>query len=249
ARELTDGRQLQPDGLVPVSPSRVQLFSECQLRWMLTSHGGEVGGITATAVGTLVHDVISAAPEADVEQLRGALRDRWHELALGEGWVQTRQWERAERMLHRYVAYVAEATAEGRELVGVEVDIRAEHERALVTGRVDRLERAPDGRLMVIDLKTGSTRPRNDDIGRNPQLGAYQVAVAEGGISVAGDDDGSPRTAPGPGMPPGSAGAALVHLGTRSGAPPTAGHAVQRQAALTEDAEPDWAHDMVARTA
>lgn len=234
-RTLSDDRPLQGDGLVPVSPSRVQLFSECQLRWMLGAHGGEAGDLSAAAVGTLVHDVIAEAPQAPVEQLRSALEARWHELALGQGWVQRRQWERAERMLQRYASYVAAATADGRELVGVEIDIRAEHERAVITGRVDRLERDADGNLIVIDLKTGSSRPTKQEIEHHAQLGSYQVAVVEGGVQ------GQPET--------GSGGAALVHLGAASGARPSQKHGFQQQQPLEHDADPGWAHDLVARTA
>ncbi len=227
-RALSDDRPLQPEGPVPVSPSRVQTFSECQLRWLLSTHGGEPGGATASAVGTLVHEVIAAAPSASVEELTVALDQRWHELALGEGWVQRRQWERAVRMLARYGSYVTEATAQGRQLLGVETDISAQHDRALITGRVDRLEQDPSGNVLVIDLKTGSSKPTNKEIPRHPQLGAYQVAVGA---------DGRP-----------TAGAALVHLGAASGST-SEKHGVQRQPALGSDEDPQWAHDLVARTA
>ena len=244
-RALSDDRPLQDDGLVPVSPSRVQSFSECQLRWMLGAHGGEAGDFSAAAVGTLVHEVIAEAPEAPAEELRVALQARWHELALGQGWVQRRQWERAERMLQRYASYVAAASAEGRELVGVEIDLRAEHERALIIGRVDRLERDAEGNLMVIDLKTGSSRPSKLEIEQHAQLGAYQVAIVEGGVQGTPPDEVQGSAS----EPPRSAGAALVHLGAASGAKPTLKHGFQQQQPLERDADPQWAHDLVARTA
>lgn len=283
-RAVSDDRPLQEEGPVPVSPSRVQVFSECQLRWLLGSHGGEAGGATANAVGTLVHDVVAAAPGAALEALTQALRARWHELALGEGWLQTRQWERAERMLRRYVSYATEAADQGRELVGVELDLTARHERALITGRVDRLEREASGDLLVVDLKTGSSRPAAKDIPHHPQLGVYQVAVVEGGrftaagerveppltgssavdnaAGSAGDDpegSGGDDPAGSGGDDPAaddsagdgsvrSAGAALVHLGAPGGTT-TVTHGVQRQGPLSQDTEPDWAHDLVSRTA
>lgn len=247
-RALSDDRALQAEGPVPVSPSRVQVFSECQLRWILGSHGGDAGGATASAVGTLVHDVVAEAPGGGVEELTEALRARWHELALGEGWVQTRQWERAVRMLQRYAGYAAEAAAEGRELVGVELDITARHERALITGRVDRLEREASGDLLVIDLKTGSSRPAGKEIPHHPQLGVYQVAVVQGGQITRTDDAGQTTDVPVQDAAQRSAGAALVHLGAASGTT-TVTHGTQRQAPLDQDPDPGWAHDLVARTA
>lgn len=250
-RELSDERPLQPDGPVSVSPSQVQIFSECRLRWLLSTRGGDSGDFSSAAVGTLVHEVIAESPTAGVAQLTAGLRARWHELALGDGWVQRREWERAERMLQRYAAYVAEATGEGRTLVGVELDLTAEFERARITGRVDRLEQDAAGDLLVIDLKTGKSRPTKQEIARHPQLGVYQVGLAEGGGARLLRQ--TSRTAPPPGhgvqpAPPGSAGAALLQIGAPGGNPGQK-HGVQRQPPLHQDPDPDWAHDLVTETA
>ena len=50
--------------------------------------------------------------------------------------------------------------------------------RARIRGQVDRLERDPEGRLVVVDLKTGRTAAKNTD--EHGQLAAYQVAVVAG---------------------------------------------------------------------
>ena len=49
-----------------------------------------------------------------------------------------------------------------------------------VRGRVDRLERDAEGRLVVIDVKTGKSPVSKDDAQRHAQLAAYQLAIAEG---------------------------------------------------------------------
>ena len=72
--------------------------------------------------------------------------------------------------------------------------------RALVSGRVDRLERA-DGRLRVIDYKTGSSKPKSEELGQHPQLGVYQFAVQAGAFGEGEE----------------SAGAALVQIGKAAG--------------------------------
>ncbi len=54
--------------------------------------------------------------------------------------------------------------------------------RAVVRGQVDRLERDAEGRLVVVDLKTGRTAPTKGDVARHAQLGVYQVAVEDGGF-------------------------------------------------------------------
>ena len=42
-RELSRGDDLVPEGAVRVSPSHVQTFLDCPLRWFLTSRGADTG--------------------------------------------------------------------------------------------------------------------------------------------------------------------------------------------------------------
>lgn len=55
----------------------------------------------------------------------------------------------------------------------------------VLRGTADRLELDNEGRLVVVDLKTGKYPA--EKIAEHPQLGLYQLAVAEGGFAeVAG---------------------------------------------------------------
>jgi RecB family exonuclease len=133
-------------------------------------------------------------------------------------------------MIDKLADYVASARKQGRELLGTEVEARARVGRADVRGVVDRLERDRQGRLVVVDLKTGRTPPRAADLPRNPQLGTYQVIAEEGGF------EGVPASE--------SGGASLVQLGT-----PTKRVGVMPQQPLSADADPQWAHAMVEQVA
>jgi RecB family exonuclease len=228
ARELSDDRRLQEEGAVRVSPSRVQTFDECALRWLLSTRGGDARGAAAASLGTLVHDVVAEQPEADLEALDTALGERWHELGLGDGWADRRDRERARDMLRRYVDYVASSRASGFELVEVEVDVDVTVGAARILGRADRVERDAEGRLRVVDLKTGASKPAQSEVARHPQLGVYQVAMAEDPAAAAG-----------------TAGAALVQIGRAAGVGPS----VQVQPPLEEAEDPRWAHDLLQRTA
>ena len=129
-------------------------------------------------------------------------------------------------LLARYLA-----GSGGRELVGTEVEVRVAVGRALLTGRVDRVERDADGRLVVVDLKTGTPAPKAD-LGRHPQLGAYQAAVEAGAFAAAGDGT---RT---------SGGALLVNV-----KPPRREPLEQRQVPLAADEDPTWAAELLTSTA
>jgi RecB family exonuclease len=89
-----------------------------------------------------------------------------------------------------------------------------------VRGRIDRLERDAEGRLVVVDVKTGKTPVSKDDAQGHAQLAAYQLAVAEG-LLPQGDQAG---------------GARLVYLG-KIGA---AGACERDQDPMTAQARDEW---------
>ena len=69
--------------------------------------------------------------------------------------------------------------------VGTEVDVDGvldwrRQPAVRVRGRLDRLERDGEGRLVVVDVKTGKSPVSKDDAQRHAQLAMYQLAIAEG---------------------------------------------------------------------
>jgi RecB family exonuclease len=81
-----------------------------------------------------------------------------------------------------------------------QVELTVAGERVLLRGFLDRVELDSQGRVVVVDLKTGRTTPSGAAVRQHPQLGVYQLAVAHGALSEL----------TGPAAPPG--GAELVHL-------------------------------------
>jgi RecB family exonuclease len=217
-----------PGSPVPVSPSKVDGFDQCGLRWLLETSGGTVPANFAQNVGVLVHDIASEHPEADSETLAAELDRRWPQLGLARSWLTELQRGRAERMVAKLATYYAGTRAEGRTLVGAEVEVAVEIGRAVITGRVDRLERLPDGSLLVADLKTGKYAVTVAEGEANPQLGVYQLAVQEGAFP----DESAV-----------SAGAQLVYLGTTTQKP-----AVRIQPPLPSTG-PSWARDLLVEVA
>ncbi len=212
------GPLVAADESVRVSPSKLDRFLECPLRWLLETAGATSSDGFRQAVGTALHEVAERIANGTLEVTRAqeALTGLMTELDPGTGWVRAGNLAKAHDMLNRFLAWL---DSNPRETVAIEADFAIEVGRATITGRVDRLERDARGRLVVVDLKTGSSKVRADDLPRNGQLGLYQVAVTSGGF--------------GPGEV--SGGAALVQL--RAGSTKTA---EQRQGPLVEDPEPDW---------
>lgn len=216
------------DEQVRVSPSSIESFSDCPLRWLLQSNGGREGAAAVAGVGSLVHALAHEMPAAGVEEMTAALQARWPGLGLGAGWVGEVQLERARAMIARLVPYLQESQDR---LVGTELEFEVQVGAALLKGRVDRLERDQSGRPVVVDLKTGRSAPTKADLPRHAQLGAYQAAAEAGAFREHTGGCGS-------------GGARLVHVGgnrTRFG--------TQQQPPLADDHDPAWAQQMITAAA
>ncbi|MEU8042865.1 ATP-dependent DNA helicase [Micromonospora echinofusca] len=233
-RQLSDDRPLVDEGApVRVTPSAMESALRCSLRWLLERHGGSPPASAAQGVGNLVHAAAMLAEDASAD--RGALLDyvaaRFDAIELAARWMVGPERSRAEAMVDKLLRWLA---ANPRRLLAIEHEfaVRLDDPQRPVelAGRVDRLEVDEDGRLVVIDLKTGkSTAVTAHDLAEHPQLGAYQAAVEAGAFADFGEESG---------------GAALVQLGT--GAKDAK---EQSQPPAGEGPEAGWATALVRRTA
>jgi superfamily I DNA/RNA helicase/RecB family exonuclease len=184
-----DGPVADPNRPVPVSPSRIDSFLRCEVRTLLQDVGARDGEQISASLGTLVHEIAAGAPpDADLAELERLLDAQWDALDFGAQWFAENERRRASRILARLVEWLRSSRAEFT-LIGIEREFDAEVGDALLTGRVDRLERDAAGRLVVVDLKTGKSKVRADDLPVHPQLGAYQLAVQAGAFG-AGEESG-----------------------------------------------------------
>ena len=217
-------------GEVRISPSQVDKFVTCGLRWLIESAVGASPPSVAGHLGTVIHAAAALVAEgADEADIARRIDEIWHQLDFGSAWYSIRQRSTADQMLARFLDWQRRSD---RELVAAEQRLRVRIDDVLISGRVDRLERDEYGRAVVVDLKTGSSRPPADELERNPQLGVYQLAVLLGAFAEMG------ATEPG--------GAELVHVG-KAARPAEA--SVQRQPALADDPDPGWAQRMVKEVA
>jgi RecB family exonuclease len=162
-----------------------------------------------------------------VSTLIRLLDEGWAALDFGAPWHAENERVRAEAMLAELAGWLR-SSRERLSLVDKEAPFAVTIGDARLVGTVDRLERDEEGRLVVIDYKTGKSRYADKDLPAHPQLAAYQVAVTEGGFTE--------------GEPAESGGAQLVQLGKPNGRSGIS----QSQAPLSEQDEPDWVqHQLV----
>jgi len=227
----SDDRQLVDDDvLVRISPSKLEAFRLCPLRWLLESSGGTAGVSTSQGLGTLVHALAQQAANEglDAEQLQHRLATDIERLDLGSGWSGAQQRDRAVEMVRKLSEWLR---TNPRAFVAAEAAFDLTLGRARLKGQIDRLERDEQGRLVVVDLKTGKGQPTTDEMPANAQLGAYQLAVEQGAFT-----DLDPAEI--------SGGAELVQLGRK-----TKSATRQQQTALSESDNPRWALELVERSA
>ncbi|HEX9030673.1 MAG TPA: ATP-dependent DNA helicase [Streptosporangiaceae bacterium] len=224
------GTGLISEGEVRVSPSQVDKFVTCGLRWLLESAVGASPPSTTGHLGTVIHAAAALVAEgADASDIARRIDEIWHQLDFGSPWYSSKQRDNADQMVGKFLDW---HRRNERELIAVEQKLRVRIDNVLISGQVDRLERDTDGSAIVVDLKTGSSKPSATELERNPQLGVYQLAVLLGAFTELGASE------------PG--GAELVQVGRAGG---TKKATVQSQRALSDDPDPGWAHALVKEVA
>ena len=187
ARPLSsDAPVVAQDQSVFVSPSGLQSFEDCGLKWFLEKNGARDGDSTAQLLGTAIHALARMAADDSTLTLEEAivkLTASWSIVDQSVGWFKEAQLVEARAMLKRFFDWHRENK---REIVAVEEKFKVEIGRAILSGSVDRLE--SDGTsLHVVDLKTGATAISAAETLEHKQLAAYQLAVMEGGFAAVTD--------------------------------------------------------------
>ncbi len=223
--ELTAAGERLP-GKIQISPSQVDSYAKCGLRWLLEAAVGVRSSGVAQQLGTVIHAAAALAAEgADDGEVAKRVDELWQHLDFGSSWYSARQRLQAEAMVTKFLEW---HRRNPRELIAVEQQLRVSMGEITITGQVDRLERDEDGAAIVVDLKTGTSKPSDADLDRHPQLGVYQLAVLLGAFERFGLSE------------PG--GAELVQVGK---AALKASVRVQAQRGLPADPDPDWARTLV----
>jgi RecB family exonuclease len=189
---LTRGRD---DGLVDpgmsLSPSAADAYDTCPRQYVFTRLlRVDEGGSVFQELGSLLHRVWERAEAEALErgrdhaELEAALTilDEEFESSVfgGEAW--SAAWKaRAVQITERlYGNWPGGGPAEG-----LEQRVTAEIDGVAWSGRIDRVERRPEGRW-IVDYKTGTGVPSLEEASRSLQLGFYVLAAGSPDEPVAG---------------------------------------------------------------
>ena len=146
------------------------------MAWFVDAMASSPSGLAA-GIGTLVHAVmeqVSTEPEADlsVEHIWQGVEQRWGELQFESPWLEEKERRRTRRLAEGLSEYLRDFDREGGVLLGSEGEFQLALGQALVSGKIDRVERTPDGTIVIVDLKTGKTVPSAAKMAEHAQLGA-----------------------------------------------------------------------------
>ena len=238
---------------VTLSPSAVESVLRCPLRAVLERRGGrsttsqqQIEGVVMHAlVDGLARGVGRADLEAEMERflaqptglppwLIARTRRALHAmLAAAQAWIADLPADRrpvaTEASLSAWLPRPADEPVPGSAGAAADSVLPVVPIRPVrVRGRADRIDRAPDGSLIIVDFKTGATVPSRAAVEQNAQLAVYQLALYLGAGRTVSDDD------PAEGRP---GGAEMVYL--RSGTP-----TVRQQPALDDDAAQFWTQQL-----
>ena len=190
---------------IGLSASALAGLLECPAKWFLEREaGGSSLSSQAQGFGNIVHAIadrihredLGRGPEA-VDELMGLVDEVWDQLSFRTPWSADREREQVRLALTRFVAWHHRPGA--RTVLGTEKELRAvvglpDGQQVALRGFADRLEVDDEGRVVVVDLKTGKTPPTGPEVLVDPQLGFYQHVVTHG---AADELVGGPATAGG----------------------------------------------------
>ena len=182
-----------------LSPSQADSYQRCPRRYVLERRL-RLGDATSTWAhfGELVHDILeraeaeivgTGARHAELDRVLTILDEVWGSADFGPPAL-TEAWKgKAIEMLSKlYQRWPGRG-----EPIGLEVDVETDLDGVSWIGRVDRLERNEEGGLRVVDYKTSTHAPTQDDAAESVQLGFYALALARSGEEVVASEMWLPR--------------------------------------------------------
>jgi superfamily I DNA/RNA helicase/RecB family exonuclease len=183
----SDAPAIPEDQDVRVSPSGVEKFDECQLRWFLESHGGQDGNTSAQLIGTVIHKFaeLAESSETNLDSQIELLTANWKLVDPETGWISKTSMGRAVLMLKRFYKY-RESMAGKRDFKESEAAYKFKVGRAFISCKIDRIETTVDGKLYIVDFKTGKSAISVEDAKTDAQMQIYQYAAELDGAEVAG---------------------------------------------------------------
>ncbi|MHB8511712.1 MAG: PD-(D/E)XK nuclease family protein [Actinomycetota bacterium] len=168
---------LAPDETLRTSYTRISQMADCGLRYLYQVELGlDPDQSYQMWVGSTVHEIIDRAQRGEVDLSEQALHAEldalWDPGQFPNRAIEHRRYLDCKRML---VSWLREESA--TPVVASEAEFEYPIEGAIVRGKIDAIKRMNNGKLRIIDYKTGMYPPSRNDVKSDLQLASYYLAT------------------------------------------------------------------------
>lgn len=175
---------LSPLDITYISYSQIQTFQMCplhyKLRYLLNLPSPSS---PALSYGVSVHSalrdffmMLKQHEQVRAETMRDLLKKNWLSQGYSSKLHEQQTYTQAENMLLEY----GERTLQTRpDTIAIETPFNFWLGKLKVGGRIDRIDKLSDGRIEIIDYKTGKNVPTEKKVKEDLQLSFYALAAAE----------------------------------------------------------------------
>jgi superfamily I DNA/RNA helicase/RecB family exonuclease len=173
-----DPEPIAAEGRLRTSYSRIGTYEDCHLRYFFSSVAGLDDRTSyQMAFGKLMHTIFELAAKGEIADepaaLKGAYRERFDPAWFPSRAIAHQYWRDGMAMLELWHHGEAELA---RRALRFEVAFEMEVAGHVVRGRIDRVDRAEDG-VILLDYKTGRNPANEDEARRSLQLAIYYLAA------------------------------------------------------------------------
>lgn len=183
----SDERLVDKNGVIRLSPSRLESLSNCALSAFFDRHRGLDKQTEAQRIGNAVHAIAEAIVGGlSLEDSLVAVDAIVPLIADGPQWRvenTVTRWREGITKLHQFLEVRVGGAAEGAEVASermltVPLGQLEDGTEVVLNGRVDLSVTSPEGATMVYDFKTSRSAKSKAEAASSPQLSAYQFMIA-----------------------------------------------------------------------
>ena len=168
-----------------LSPTRILTYLECPMkyRYIYVDRIGRyyLHALPQFSLGSSLHralqDFHAEGTALTREQLVERLQQSWIPAGFADQTEEEAFRRAAQEMVEAYHSVGQERVESGIEILFLEKILRTDMGRFLLMGRVDRVDRHPDGSLEIIDYKSGRMAVAPEDVAEDLAMGIYQLIL------------------------------------------------------------------------
>lgn len=168
-----------------LSPTRIAAYLECAVKYRYL-YIDKIGRFYLKArpgysFGSTLHSVLQTFHQEGAVQSRDELAQQVETKWISAGYVSQEQeqeyMDAGLEIVHAYHAAVEERAALEVETIATEKTIKTDMGPFWLSGRVDRIDRHPDGALEIVDYKSGRLTTSPEEVAESLAMSIYQLIL------------------------------------------------------------------------